>query len=189
MGGNGLEDVAFPDVLLEGADVGFVSGWTDVGDESRAGDVGGLVAVLGDGLLRGKRDVGGLEGRDGGGEDLAGSVVGFAECWSVCEGCWEMDVGDDFDGGESVIECDDGIEQHEKRLGDLKDVFHGSSSPRLEIADAVISHVPNCSSGQWREVQSWHDGLAAFRELLLEVGQRICFWTMTWTGFQEFSWI
>ena len=98
-----------------------------------------------------------------------------------------MDVGDDFDGGESVIEGDDGIEQHEKRLGDLKDVFHGSSSPRLEIADAVISHVPNCSSGQWREVESWHDGLAAFGELCLEKRERICFGAMTWTSLEKFS--
>lgn len=60
-----------------------------------------------------------------------------------------MDVGDDFDGGESVIESDDGIEQHEKRLGDLKDVFHGSSGPGLEIADAVVPNVTDCSSGQW----------------------------------------
>ena len=61
MGRNGLEDVAFPDVLLEGADVGFVSGRADVGSEAWAGDVGGLVAVRGNGLLRGKRDAGGLE--------------------------------------------------------------------------------------------------------------------------------
>lgn len=62
VGRNGLEDVAFPDVLFEGADVGFVSGRADVGGEAWAGDVGGLAAVGGNGLLRGKRDAGGLEG-------------------------------------------------------------------------------------------------------------------------------
>ena len=59
-----------------------------------------------------------------------------------------MDVGDDFDGGESVIEGNGGIKKHEKRLGDFKDVFHGSSGPGLEVANAVISDVTNCSPGQ-----------------------------------------
>lgn len=45
VGRDGLEDVAFPDVLFEGADVGFVSARADVGGEAWAGDVGGLVAV------------------------------------------------------------------------------------------------------------------------------------------------
>ncbi|KAI4266121.1 MAG: hypothetical protein L6R38_008941, partial [Xanthoria sp. 2 TBL-2021] len=75
---------------------------------------------------------------------------------------------------------------HEKRLGDLKDVFHGSSGPGLEIADAVIANVTDCSSGQWWQIESWDDGLAAFGKLLLEERQRICFWSMAWTGLENF---
>ena len=63
-----------------------------------------------------------------------------------------MDVGDDFDGGKGMIKCNDGVKKHEEGLGNVKDIFHGSSCSRLKVTDAVIPNVANCSSGQGWQV-------------------------------------
>lgn len=59
-----------------------------------------------------------------------------------------MDVGDYFDGGEGMVEGDDGVEEHEETLGDFENILHGPSRPRLKVADAVISDITYSSSSQ-----------------------------------------
>lgn len=80
-----------------------------------------------------------------------------------------------------MIETDDSIIKHEERFGDLKHIFHWSGCPGFEVAHTVISHIANCATREWREIESRYDSLAISGKLFFENRKWIGFGSMTGT--------
>jgi hypothetical protein len=111
LGGDGLDDVSLGDVLLETVDVGFVSLTSNVGD---------VLLTLLDRRLRRERNIGALQDVDNLLDNLGSGLVVGGECFngSVLV-ILHVHVSNDLDGLEEVVESDDGVADHEKRLGNV----------------------------------------------------------------------
>ena len=55
-----------------------------------------------------------------------------------------------FDDLEEMIESDDRIEEHEQGFWNMENIFHLPSRPWLEISDAIVANIADCSSSKWR---------------------------------------
>ena len=86
-----------------------------------------------------------------------------------------------------MIKGDYSVEEHEERLGDLKDIFHWPGRARLEISDTVIAHVPNCTTCKGWEYKARNFSLAALCQLICKDGKRVGFGAMTGSGFHHLS--
>lgn len=135
LGGNGLDDVALGDVVLECCNVLLVA---------FTANVGGIFLVELDGGLGWEGDIGGGEGADDVLDSCAGS---FVDDWKLFVFGRDMEVGNDLDGLVEMVECDNGIEEHEQALGEFEGVLEGTSCTRFEISYAVVSDVANSTTG------------------------------------------
>lgn len=88
-----------------------------------------------------------------------------------------------------MIESHDCVEEHEQRFGNLENIFHFPSCPRLEISNTVIAHIANGSSSEWGQYEARDDGFSVLCQLLLEQRQRVTLGSMTRTGLQYLSWV
>ena len=93
-----------------------------------------------------------------------------------------MEVRDDPDFLEEVVHSDHCVEEHEEALRHAQHILHIPLCLGLEVFDAVVPHISNCSTGQGRQSQGGNMGDAVLREFLLEVGQRIGFEAMLGAG-------
>lgn len=64
-----------------------------------------------------------------------------------------MQVCDDPDFLEEVVDCYDGVEEHEEALRDLEDVLHGACGLGLEVFDAVVADISDGTSSEGWQAQ------------------------------------
>ena len=159
--------------------MGFVAGLADVG---------GIVLIRCYGRLRWEGNVGRKKGgdrsREGGGSSIISAGNGGG---AESERGWNGEVGHYLYNLVEMVEGDDGIEEHEEGFGHAEDIFKGSGSSWLEVANAVIAHIPNGTTRQWRENEAWDCGHAELGELLLEEGERVAFGSMSKTSLKNLS--
>ena len=101
LGGNSLDDVALGDVVLESCDMLLVAFTTNVG---------GIFLVELNGGLWWEGYIGGGEGVDDILDRCAGGFVDGRELFVFGR---DVEIGHDFDSLVEMVECDNGIEEHE----------------------------------------------------------------------------
>jgi hypothetical protein len=140
LGRYGLDDVAIDDVGFEAGDVRLVPG---------AANVGGVFLVLHYWRLWREWDVWIREYVD--------NVLNYRATLFICgreflQGLRDGEIRHHFDDLEEVVEANDSLEEHEQAFRNVEDIFQWTRNFRLEVADAVIANVTDCTAGKGGEV-------------------------------------
>ena len=142
--GDGLNDVALDNVLLELRHEGLVTVASNVGSICLVGS--------GIGLERGRERRLGLVNHI---ECRADLVTSRVVCRLEVAGgvLGESDVGDDGEGGGEVVEGNNGIVEHEEGLGDVQVVLEVATldRPGFEVLDAIVRDVAHSAAGKPRK--------------------------------------
>ena len=95
-------------------------------------------------------------------------------------------MGYNGDCREEVVECDDGVEDHEQSLRYTEIILQGSSDFRFKILDAIVRDVANSTTTQPWEFERGDANYPVVRELCLQSLQGIDFVAISGAGFQNF---
>lgn len=72
-----------------------------------------------------------------------------------------------------MVEGYDGVEEHEEAFWDAEDVFQGSCRFGLEVSDAVVAYVADCTASEGRKSYTWDVGDTVLGEFGFEEGEGI----------------
>jgi len=130
-----------------------------------------------------------LECTDHASHRLACTCVWSRESIGTIEGGRNMEVRNDLHNLEEMVKGYDGVEEHEERFRHLEYILHFAGCPRLEIADAVVANITNCSSCKRRKHKPWYDRFSIFRQFFLEDWERVASRAMTRPSLQDLPWV
>lgn len=91
-----------------------------------------------------------------------------------------------LDDLEEMVEGDNGLEHHKKRLGDPQHVPEWPSRLGLKVSNTVIPHISDGPSGERWEYQPGDCRNTKLREFFFKDGERIALGTMTWPSLENF---